>query len=74
MKVKELTELLRIQVPIEFRIDNDAYCNCESGGLMTEQLGDYEIEDWFVFIDERRICINLKPLIEAEEAKKDAKR
>lgn len=67
MKVKELTELLRIQVPIEFRIDNDAYCYCESGGLMTEQLGECEIEDWFVFLDKHRICINLKPLIEVEE-------
>lgn len=66
MKVKELTELLRIQVPIEFRIDNDTYCNCESGGLMTEQLGECEIEDWFMFMDKYCVCINLKPLIYEE--------
>lgn len=67
MKVKELTELLRIQVPIEFRIDNDAYCNCESGGLMAEQLGECEIEDWFVLDNKHLVCINLKPFIEVEE-------
>lgn len=64
MKVKELTELLRIQVLIEFRIDNDTYCYCESGGLMTEQLGECEIEDWFVFDNKNCVCINLKPLID----------
>ncbi len=63
MKVKELIKLLRVQIPIEFRIDNDSYCSCESGGLMTEQLSNYEIEDWFVFMDKYCICINLKPLV-----------
>lgn len=64
MKVKELTELLRIQVPIEFRIDNYAYCDCESGGLMTEHLGECEIEDWFVYDNKFCVCINLKPFID----------
>lgn len=63
MKVKELTELLRIQVPIEFRIDNDTYGTCNSGELLAQHLGDFEIEDWFMFMDKYCLCINLKPLI-----------
>lgn len=66
MKVKELTELLRIQVPIEFRIDNDTYCKCESGGMTEQLFGECEIEDWFVYDNKFCVCINLKPLIYEE--------
>ena len=60
MKVKELIKLLRMQVMIEFRIDNNSYCTCKSDSLMIEHLGECEVQDWFVFSDEYCICINLK--------------
>lgn len=60
MKVKELVESLRIPVPIEFRINNCNYGACESNDLLTEDLGDYDVEEWFVFSAKHCICINLK--------------
>ena len=60
MKVKELVEFLRIPVPIEFRMNNYAYGRCQSNDLLVKDLGDYDVEDWFVFSGKYCICINLK--------------
>ena len=60
MKLKELIELLRISVPIEIRVDNYTYGNCQSNDLLPQYLCDREIEDWFVFSGKHCICINLK--------------
>lgn len=65
MKVKELITLLRIEVPIEFRKNNNPYGVCNSTHLLAEELGDCEIEDWFVFSNKYCICINLKEKDEA---------
>ena len=60
MKVKELVGSLRIPVPIEFRINNRTYGGCQSDDLLAEDLGDCDVEEWFVFSGKYCICINLK--------------
>lgn len=60
MKVKELIELLRIPVSIEFRVDDYTFGNCQSNDLLPQYLSNREIEDWFVFSEKHCICINLK--------------
>lgn len=65
MKVKELITLLRVAVPIEFRMNNNPYGICNSSHLLTEKLADYEIADWFVCLNKHSICINLKEKDEA---------
>ena len=59
MNVKEFITSLRIPVPIEFRIKNRTYGGCRSDDLLAEDMGDYEIEDWFVFSEKHCVCINL---------------
>jgi hypothetical protein len=66
MKVKELITLLRIEVPIEFRIDNYPCGICNSNHLLAEKLADYEIADWFVCSNKHSICINLKEKDDAD--------
>lgn len=68
MKVKELIELLRVPVYMEFRIDNCTYGYCSSDDRLSNDLGYREIEDWFVVFSGRsRICVNLKPWDEVIE-------
>ena len=56
MKAKELIETLRIPITIEFRFNNYEYGTCRSTDGLAKDLGDYDVEDWFVFLEENSIC------------------
>lgn len=68
MKVKEMLELLRMSVSIEFRVDNFPYCTCLSTDLIVQDVRDRVIEDWFVISSKVNcIVINLKRITAQEE-------